>query len=201
MNADFEMPDYLPLSYLNQILYCPRRFWLMFCQSEMEINAPVLEGQLRHQRAHQPGTQWDEQGRQIRSVHVWSDRLRLSGVADFIEERDGRLVPLEHKRGRMGQWLNDHVQLCAQGMCLEERLGQVIPEGELFYWGSRRRERVVFDADLRSKTEATIEMAFNLLAAGQLPEPIDHAAKCRDCSLEPICLPRETLLMLKEERR
>ncbi|MFZ4816418.1 MAG: hypothetical protein ACOYL5_17920 [Phototrophicaceae bacterium] len=36
-----EIPDYLPLSFLNQLAYCPRRFWLMFCQSEMEINASV----------------------------------------------------------------------------------------------------------------------------------------------------------------
>ena len=48
-----EIPDYLPLSYLNQMAYCPRRFWLMFCQNEMDINAPVLDGILRHQRAHQ----------------------------------------------------------------------------------------------------------------------------------------------------
>ncbi len=199
MNTPFELPDYLPLSYLNQLRYCPRRFWLMYCQSEMEINAPVLEGQFRHQRAHQPGVTWDEQGRQVRSVQVWSDRLRLNGVADFIEERDGRLIPLEHKRGRMGQWLNDQVQLCAQALCLEERLGIPVLEGELFYWGNRRRERVRFDDSLRAETEATVHQAFDLLAAVRRPQPIDHPAKCRDCSLEPICLPRETLLLLREE--
>jgi CRISPR-associated exonuclease Cas4 len=194
-----ELPDYLPLSYLNQLVYCPRRFWLMYCQAEMEINAPVLEGQLRHQRAHQPGSQLDELGRTIRSVHVWSDRLRIAGIADFIEAREEILMPLEYKRGRMGQWLNDHVQLCAQAMCLEERLGVEIPQGEIFYWANRRRERVLLDHELRAHTEATIEQAFALLSAGQLPRPIDHAAKCRDCSLEPICMPRETLRLLKED--
>ncbi|PJF20994.1 MAG: hypothetical protein CUN56_13335, partial [Phototrophicales bacterium] len=71
-----ETPDYLPLSYLNQLAYCPRRFWLMFCQSEMDINAPVLDGILRHQRAHQAGQHKDEHGRTMRSVYVWSDQLR-----------------------------------------------------------------------------------------------------------------------------
>ena len=79
-----EIPDYLPLSHLNQMAYCPRRFWLMFCQNEMDINAPVLDGILRHQRAHQAGQQKDERGRALRSVHVWSDSLRIAGVADFI---------------------------------------------------------------------------------------------------------------------
>ncbi|MEM6281994.1 MAG: CRISPR-associated protein Cas4, partial [Chloroflexota bacterium] len=84
-----ESPDYLPLSYLNQLAYCPRRFWLMYCQNEMEINAPMLEGTLRHQRAHTPGQQTDPDGRTLRSVHVWSRELRIAGVADFIEERAG----------------------------------------------------------------------------------------------------------------
>lgn len=194
-----EIPDYLPLSFLNQLAYCPRRFWLMFCQSEMDINAPVLEGMVRHQRAHEAGQQQDERGRALRSVQVWSDALKIAGVADFVEEHDGLLIPLEHKRGRMGKWMNDHIQLCAQALCLEERTGQTIPSGEIFYWSNRRRERVAFDAALREATIATIERAFALLEAGILPYPIDHEAKCRDCSLEPICLPRETLMLLKEE--
>ncbi|MBL7064107.1 MAG: CRISPR-associated protein Cas4, partial [Anaerolineae bacterium] len=45
-----DQPDYLPISMLNQLEYCPRRFWYMFVLGEMEINAPVLEGILRHQR-------------------------------------------------------------------------------------------------------------------------------------------------------
>jgi CRISPR-associated exonuclease Cas4 len=195
-----ELPDYLPLSYLNQLIYCPRRFWLMFYQSEIEFNAPMLEGALLHQRAHRPGEEKDENGRIIRSVHVWSDPLHIAGVADFVEEHDGVLVPVEYKRGRMGQWINDHVQLCAQAMCLEERTGTRVPTGEIFYWTSRRRERVELDAVLREHTRAVIAQAFDLLADGRIPPPIDHAAKCRDCSMEPICLPREMLQLMKEER-
>lgn len=196
-----DLPDYLPLSFLNQLVYCPRRFWLMYVESEMLVNAPVLEGMLRHQRAHTPGQMRDEAGRVIRSVHVWSDALRIAGIADFVEERDGTMIPLEHKNGRMGKWINDQVQLCAQALCLEERTGQRIGRGEIFYWGSRRRETIDLTDDLRQRTVATIEQAFTLLEAGALPPPIDHAAKCRDCSLEPICLPRETLQLLSEESR
>lgn len=196
-----ELPDYLPLSYLNQIAFCPRRFWLMYVQGEMEINAAVLEGTLRHQHAHEPGTQTDDQGRTLRSVHVFSDRLRVAGVADFVEERSGALIPLEHKRGRMGKWLNDQIQLCAQAICLEEQNGSTLDYGEIYYWGSRRRKRIVFDQALREKTVEVAQQAFDLLEQGRMPYPIDHAAKCRDCSLEPICLPQETLKLLREEQR
>lgn len=198
MNSE-GLPDYLPLSFLNQIAYCPRRFWLMYVEQEMEINAPVLEGQLRHERAHTPGVQKDEQGRTLRSVHVWSDALRVAGIADFVEERGGHLIPLEHKRGKMGKWLNDHVQLCAQAMCLEERTGKPIAHGEIFYWSNRRREYVIFDDALRARTVEMAENAFYLLKTGRMPPPIEQWAKCVDCSLEPICLPRETLRLMKEE--
>jgi len=194
-----EIPDYLPLSFLNQMAYCPRRFWLMFCQNEMEINSFVLEGTLRHERAHQAGVQKDERGRALRSVHIWSDALKIAGVADFIEEKEDLLIPLEHKRGRMGKWLNDHIQLCAQALCLEERTGQNVPYGEIFYWANRRRETIEFDETLRANTIGTIERAFALLEAGKMPYPIENEAKCRDCSLEPTCLPRETLQLLEEE--
>ena len=196
-----DLPDYLPLSFLNQLIYCPRRFWLMYAESEMLINAAVLEGTLRHRHAHDPGHQRDEIGRTIRSVHVWSETLRIAGIADFVEEREGALIPLEHKNGRMGKWVNDQVQLCAQAICLEERTGQAITHGEIFYWGSRRREQIDLTEGLRQRTKDTIQQAFDLLSAGKLPPPVDQPAKCRDCSLEPVCLPRETLQLLKEERR
>jgi CRISPR-associated exonuclease Cas4 len=44
---------------------------------------------------------------------------------------------------------------------------------------------------LRARTQASIQRAFALLEAGERPPPTQKAAKCRDCSLEPICLPQE----------
>jgi CRISPR-associated exonuclease Cas4 len=52
---------------------------------------------------------------------------------------------------------------------------------------------VDFSPALREKTRLAVERAFALVAADRLPAPIDQPAKCRDCSLEPMCLPREVL--------
>jgi CRISPR-associated exonuclease Cas4 len=194
-----DQPDYLPISMLNQVTYCERRFWLMYVHGEMVINAPVLEGIQQHGRVHCGGVERDGRVTIRRRVYVWSDRLRVAGFADLVEEREGELVPVEHKHGRRGHWLSDQVQLCAQGLCLEERTGRRIERGEIFYWRSRRRERVVFDAALRARTEATVARAFELLAENRIPAPLDKRAKCRDCSVEMICLPREVLLLSKEQ--
>lgn len=191
-------PDYLPISMLNQLEYCERRFWLMYVCAEMEVNAPVLEGTLQHERVHAGGREQTGEGVTRRRVYLWSDRLRLSGFADLVEEEAGELRPVEHKHGRMGRWLNDHVQLCAQAICLEERTGRPVERGEIFYWGSRRRVEVAFGPELRARTEAAVTRAFELLAAGRMPPPVERRAKCRDCSLERICLPRETVLLAGE---
>lgn len=183
--------DYLPLSYLNQLEYCERRFWLMFVEGELAINAPMLDGIYRHERTHQTGQEQRGELLTRRQLYVWSDRLRLVGLADCVEDEAGQLVPVEHKRGKMDRWLNDHVQLCAQAICLEERRGQPIPFGYIFYWGNRRRERVELTAQLRARTEAAVRQAFALLDAGIVPPPTAIKGKCRDCSIEPICLPRE----------
>lgn len=198
------LPDYLPISMLNQLEYCERRFWLMFVQGEMEINAAVLDGALRHERAHTAGREREGDKAIYRRVYVYSDALRLAGFIDLLEEIDDQLAPVEYKRGRMGRWLNDHVQLCAQALCLEERLADdrawageagrrltVAPYGYVFYFGNRRREQVEFTAQLRAQVQASVSRAFALLEAGQTPPPTAKRAKCHDCSLEPVCLPRE----------
>lgn len=200
-----EGPDYLPISMLNQLEYCPRRFWLMYVLNEMEVNAPVLEGLQQHERAHSGGVQQDEDGVVYRRLYVWSDELGISGFADVVEERAGVLIPVEYKHGRMGRWLNDHVQLCAQALCLEERTGRPVAQGDIFYWASRRRVRVELSPELRARTRAAIAEARRLRGDSSpgglrpgIPPPIDHSAKCRDCSLEGACLPREVLLLAQE---
>lgn len=186
------MEDYLPISMLNQLEYCERRFYLMHVLGEMEVNAHVLEGTLRHEEVHTAGAHREGEMIVHRRVYLWSDTLRIAGFADMVEEdAAGGLVPVEYKKGRMAKWLNDHIQLCAQALCLEERSGKQIPKGYLFYFGSRHRQEVIFTAALRARTVESIRRAHELVNAERMPPPLENFRKCRDCSLEPACLPRE----------
>lgn len=183
--------DYIPISMLNALAYCPRRFGYEFVQAEMLINEFVAHGQILHESVDGGGRTWLDAGAQQRSVYVWSASLGIAGLIDLLELRDGRRRPIEYKRGRLNRWRNDHVQLCAQALCLEEMDGQPVAEGVLFSWAQRRREVVPFDDALRALTLETIAAAHRIAAAGTLPPPIETRAKCRDCSLQPLCLPDE----------
>jgi CRISPR-associated exonuclease Cas4 len=200
-----EPEELLSLSYLNALEYCPRRFYYECVLGEFLENHHTLEGTLRHERSDS-GQATTEHGLiTLRRVWVWSKRLHVSGFADVVEERASQFTPVEYKKGKMGEWLNDHVQLCAQALCLEEMLGCTIPQGYIFYFGSARREEVLFSKELRQRTEETIRLAFTLIEQDELPPPLSGKTrrsplptlhpKCRDCSLEPLCLPREVLLM------
>lgn len=210
-----EPEEALSLSYLNALEYCPRRFYYECALSEFIENSHTLEGTMRHERSDSGQTTSEHGLVTMRRVWIWSERLRLSGFADVVEEEEGRLTPIEYKKGKMGEWLNDHIQLCAQALCLEEMSHCSIPHGYIFYFGSARREEVSFSETLRQRTEATIHQAFDLLAKRALPPPLIGKItrrtplptlhpKCKDCSLEPLCLPREVFFMqsprTKEER-
>lgn len=59
-----------------------------------------------------------------------------------------------------------------------------------FYYANRRRERINFTPALRLATEQAIQAARSAIG-GVMPPPIDNPKKCRDCSLQKICLPKE----------
>lgn len=190
-----QQADFIPISMLNALAYCPRRFAYEYIQSEMLINEHVFEGSLRHQGVDLGGMAWLGDSVQERRVYVWSERLKIAGICDLVEQKDGRIYPVEYKKGRPGRWENDHIQLCAQAICLEERLQISIASGAIFYFSNRRREEVMFSAELRSELEEIVALAHQLAQNQSLPPPIDKPAKCRDCSLQPICLPKELQIL------
>src|SRR5438067_13280248 len=151
--------EMLSISSLNALEYCPRKFYYQFVQGEELVNEFVLEGQLAHQRVHQAGTHTTAEGEiETTSLYLYSETLHLSGFADVVEERAGVLAPVEYKHGQQGNWLNEHIQLCAQALCLEERQPGKAPiaYGYIYYIGSRRRVKVLFTPQLRARTKAAI---------------------------------------------
>ena len=196
----------IPISSLNALEYCPRSFYYQVVQGEMLVNEFVLEGQLAHQRVHQAGTHTTAEGEiETTRLYLYSEALHLSGFADVIEERAGVLIPVEYKHGHQGNWLNEHIQLCAQALCLEERQPGKPPiaYGYIYFVGSRRRVQVPFTPQLRARTKAAIARAFQVAALETPPPPLSGklAARCPPCSLLPLCLPEEVRLLRSKQEK
>jgi CRISPR-associated exonuclease Cas4 len=184
------MENYLPLAYLNAWEYCPRRFYLEYELGEMQDNEHIILGRHIHSNINEEKVVQEGNKTIYQQQWVWSERLGVSGIIDAVEAENGLLIPVEYKKGKMARHLNDHFQLCAAAICLEERTGYSIAFGEIFYHANRRRQRVEFTPQLREMTESAIHSA-KITATGKIPRPIDNSKKCQACSLIGICLPYE----------
>jgi CRISPR-associated exonuclease Cas4 len=186
-----ELPtdEYLPLSALNDLLFCPRRCALHRNEGLWVENRHTVEGSHAHRVVHASPARATEEGahRAVRGLWLRSVRLRLVGVADLVEFRP-QPYPVEYKRGKRRRWDNDEVQLCAQALCLEEMLSVSVPAGAVFHVRSGRRREVAFDGSLRRVTEEAVVRLHALITSAATPPPVPHP-KCKQCSLYELCLP------------
>jgi CRISPR-associated protein Cas1 len=198
----------LPARMVNEFQYCPRLAYLMWVQGEWADSADTVEGRVRHRRVDaSPGDLpaaedlTPEDRLHARSVTLSSDRLGLIARLDLIEAEDGKVTPVDYKRGRRphvaaGAYQPERVQLCVQGLLLEEH-GYTAEEGVLYFCESRERVRVPFDDDLRRTTLDAVHGLRFTAAAGRLPPPLEDSPKCPRCALVGICLPDEVAWLRK----
>ncbi len=182
--------SFVPISALNQYAYCPRRCWYMHVAHEFRENVHTVEGSLLHDRADSGEVTSRGSVRQFRSVTLHSERYGLTGRADVVEEREGEIIPIEFKKGRRGDWGNDQIQLCAQGLALEDMLGVTVRRGYLFYAATARRLEIPLTQELRDETVRIIAAVRSLIQDGTRPRA-EYGPRCNGCSLYSICLPRE----------
>lgn len=194
----------VPARMVNEWVYCPRLAVLEWGRGEWAGNADTAAGRRAHRATETGGAPplpapeelSEGQTLKTRRLLLSSEKLGLTAELDVIEAEDGAVVPVDIKAGKRphvaeGAWLPERVQVCVQGLLLQEA-GYRCEEGAIWFAESRERVRVQFTEDL---VQTTLRAASELrltIAAGRLPPPLDHSPKCMRCSLLPICLPDET---------
>ena len=182
----------IPLSLLNDYLYCQRRAALKAIEGWRGTNEHTVIGSQLHEQADVSGYETVRGVTLLCALPVWSARLGLNGKCDIVEQHpDGSLVPVEFKKGRRRKFDNDDAQLCAQALCLEEMFGRDIPRGAIFHAKSKRRREVEFTEELRRLTEQAIEAMHRLIEEEAVPQAV-HKPQCSECSLFDHCLPEIT---------
>lgn len=176
------------ISALEHHSYCPRQCALIHMDQSYDENSYTLRGSFAHERVDDPETENRPDVRREYALPIWSDRLGLYGRADMVEFTTGSIYPVEHKVGKKRRWGHEAIQLCAQGMCLEEMTGQRVERGAIYYHGSRARREIIFDDALRRLVAETTQAVRETLAGAVLPAPVNDA-RCRHCSLIDTCMP------------
>jgi len=198
--------DLLPLSGLQHLAFCERRWALIHLERQWEENLFTAEGKILHEKAHSAEIESRPDVLVRRTLPLRSFRLGISGQADIVEffpceeaeqgipmpRRKGlwRPYPVEYKRTRDQHGSSAYrLQLCAQALCLEEMLQVPVPAGAVFDGKAKRREVVIFDQPLREEVEHLAALMHEILLSGKTPRAV-YAKKCESCSMNPICLPK-----------
>ncbi|MBL8463844.1 MAG: CRISPR-associated protein Cas4, partial [Thauera sp.] len=184
----------LPARMVNEYQYCPRLAYLEWVQGEWSESSDTVDGRYRHRRVDRPGGKLPDadagtEGERFhaRSVTLSSERLGLIARMDLVEGDGEHVTPVDYKRGRRphvarGAYDPERVQLCVQGMILEEH-GYRCDEGVLYFAESRERVAVPFDDELRTLARAAVDGLRFVAAGGQMPAPLEDSPKCPRCSL------------------
>ena len=181
----------LPLSALQHLLFCERQTALIHLEQIWAENRFTAEGQVVHKKAHSDEHETRPSIRIVRSLPVSSATLQISGICDIVEfHKDGKVIPIEYKRGKPKAHQADEVQVCAQAICLEEMLSITIPQAYLFYGKRKRRTPILLDDQLRNLTQTAAQRLHQLIALQQTPPAIYEARKCESCSLIHHCQPQ-----------
>ena len=193
--------EYLPLSYLSQTAYCPRRAGLLLNERIWVERADTAKGRREHERVHT--RRIERRGSQIKlfEYSVFSDVLGVLGKCDLIEAQASAngcripavdvpvlLYPVEYKHGNLRDEQEYNIQLCAQAMCLEEMYHTAIPEGAIFYLSSHRRQTVALNASLRQLVWETAKELHRIRSTLTVPAA-RYSPRCNRCSLREYCMP------------
>ncbi len=199
--------DYLQARMVNEYVYCPRLFFYEWVERQFAHNRETVEGAIRHTKVDggkgelAPAAELSVTDTiHSRSVMLSSEPHRLIAKLDLIEADDGRVTPVDYKRGSprenittgdLEAWDADRAQICVQALVLRDN-GYLCDEGVLYYFATKQRVRVPIDEPLVSSTLRAIHEARELAVSGRIPPPLVDSPKCPRCSLVGICLPDET---------
>jgi hypothetical protein len=121
-----------------------------------------------------PGADGEDRAEPSQRIHarpitLSAPRLGLIARLDLVEGEGDSVTPVDYKRGKRphvprGAYDPERVQLCVQGMILEEN-GYTCNEGVLYFAEGRERVRVDFDDELRALTRNAIH-GLRLMASG-----------------------------------
>ncbi len=198
--------ELVPISALQHLMFCERQWAFIHMEGAWQENRFTAGGRILHEKVHGNEAETRKDLRVSRGLALRSLTWGLIGKADVVEfcrqpdeahqgacrlpRRKGwwKPFPVEYKAGKPKIERCDEVQLCAQGLCLEEMLGVPVPRGALYYGRPHQRVEVELGGELRAETEKLLNR-LRVLFEGREKPVGRYDKKCDSCSLKDFCLP------------
>jgi CRISPR-associated protein Cas1 len=195
----------LPARMLNELVYCPRLFWLEHVAGEWEDNSDTVAGKSVHRRVDRkvdefaPADQLAPDLVKARSVTVASIEEGVVAKVDLLEAEGGIVTPVDYKRGSPPPpgrypgdvWPADRVQSAAQVLALRAS-GYHSDQAVVYYAASKTRVQMPVDDGAIAQVRWAVAEARRVSDIAIPPPPLMDSPKCPRCSIVNICLPDET---------
>ena len=126
----------------------------------------------------------------ISEMRLESEELKLKGIVDQVHVYEDKYVPFELKTGKMpqdGVWPSHRIQIAAYSMLLQERFGQNVREGFVYYLDSKEKRKIVMNPFMRDEIKKIIDEIISLLEKKEIPDYCENKNKCRNCGVKNIC--------------
>lgn len=207
---DAPVPALLPVRRLHNFVYCPRLFYLQWVENIFLDNEDTVRGSYVHKRVDEPNRVYhdvlSEEPGNLRSLHLSSDILGLTGVIDLLEQDGNKLRLVDYKNGHplhgeSGEWVakhNDTIQLAAYTLLLREH-GIEVSTASVYYAGIKRHVEVEITDALLGLCLSEIRRARDVAEQGVCPPPLCNSSRCFSCSAYPVCLPFESRFWSDED--
>lgn len=208
----YEPDEYLLLSGIQHFVFCRRQWALIHIEQQWEENVRTFEGQVLHEKAHNPDFREKRKDvLNVRAMKVFSRKMGISGECDVVEFHQSEegitlhgqkgkyiVTPIEYKRGKPKKHDADELQLTAQAMCLEEMLLTKIEKGYLYYGQTHHRVEVIFSQEMRKKVSDCFE-EMHLYYERRYTPRVKENKSCKQCSLYNICMPQLSKTQLADK--
>ena len=180
------MDDLIPISYLNDFIFCPVSIYFHQLYGEQERLTYQCSDQINGTAAHKSvdSSTYTTRKNVLQGLSVYSERLRLIGKIDVFHVDTGILV--ERKKRIKTIYDGYLFQLYAQCYCLRE-MGFTVSELRLYSMDDNKSYHVPLpenDSGLNCKFLTLVKQirAFDMDEFRQ-----ENVEKCKHCIYEPAC--------------
>ena len=173
---------------LHALQYCERLFYLEEVEEIRRADANIYAGRRLHDSL--------DNGAEILSLELESERLGIRGKVDCVRHESGRLLVYEHKKGRSNNgneaWPADQLQVLAYSLLVAEHEGTIPVEARIKYHADNKLIKVQIDPKESENLVRTAVARANELRKSVSRPPVSVSEQlCKKCSLAPVCLPEE----------
>ena len=183
----------LTVTDIKNWAYCPRvPFYGRFVQHR-PVTFKMDDGHGQHEhvseleerrslRAYRLGD-----GERTFHVHLFSERLGLSGLLDMAIVRAHEVIPVEFKTTTGGVGQNHFLQLTAYGMLAEAQWSKPAERGFVYLVPQKAARQVALSGEMRQTVLGMIQDIRWSLDHESKPPPTSRRGRCADCEYRRYC--------------